>query len=175
MRADVPIAVGIAILLAAALAIPFPRPSSHMAGLGLLCVAVGGGVQLYMQRIAYPTATYPAGTPKFQLFANLNLLFPPLHIPIFLTALLPLIVSLILLRRHHLSLDSSDKLVLFILLIYLPVWVAMGLVAEVRIFVPFLFLASPTIAKLWGAFLFDEGSEAKLIGTRRSGSGAHPS
>ncbi len=32
----------------------------------------------------------------------------------------------------------------------------MGLVVEVRIFVPFLFLASPTIAKLWGAFLFNQ-------------------
>ena len=156
MRAEVPIALGAAVLLSAALAIPFPRPRSHIAILGLLCVAIGGAIQLYLQRIAYPNATYSPTTPRFQLLANLDLLHPPLHIPIFLTALLPLIVGLVLLRRHHLPLGPSDKLVLLICLVYLPVWVTMGLVVEVRIFVPFLFLASPTIAKLWGAFLFNQ-------------------
>ena len=155
MRAEVPVALGAAILLSAALAIPFPRPRSHIAILGLLCVAIGGATQLYLQRIAFPNATYSPTTPRFQLLANLDLIHPPLHIPIFLTALLPLILSLVLLRRHRLPLDPSDKLVLLICLVYLPVWVAMGLVVEVRIFVPFLFLASPTIAKLWGAFLFN--------------------
>jgi hypothetical protein len=156
MRTEVPVALGVAVLLSAAMAIPFPRPRSHIAVLGLLCVAIGGATQLYLQRIAYPAATYTPGTPRFQLLANLNLLHPPLHIPVFLTALLPLIVSLVLLRRHHLPLDPSDKLVLLILLIYLPMWIAMGLVVEVRIFVPFLFLASPTIAKLWTACLFNK-------------------
>jgi hypothetical protein len=156
MRAEVPVALGAAILLSAALAIPFPRPRSHIAILGLLCGAIAGAAQLYLQYVAYPNATYSPTTPRFQLLANLNLLHPPLQIPIFLTALLPLIVSLVLLRRHHLPLDPSDKLVLLILLVYLPVWVTMGLVVEVRIFVPFLFLASPTIAKLWGAFLFNQ-------------------
>jgi hypothetical protein len=161
MRTEVPVALGIAILLSAAMDIPFPRPRSHITVLGLLCVAIGGATQLYLQRIAYPNATYSPTTPRFQLLTNLNLLHPPLHIPIFLTALLPLIVSLVLLRRHHLPLDPADKLVLLILLIYLPVWVAMGLVVEVRIFVPFLFLASPTIAKLWTAYLFNDVNGAQ--------------
>ena len=161
MRADVPVALGIAILLSAALAIPFPRPRSHIAILGLLCGTMGGATQLYMQCVAYPNVTYSPTTPRFQLLANLNLLHPPMHIPIFLTALLPLIVSLVLLRRHHLPLDPSDKLVLLILLVYLPLWVTMGLVVEVRIFVPFLFLASPTIAKLWTAYLFNDVNGAQ--------------
>jgi hypothetical protein len=154
-RADVPVVVGVATLLAAAMAIPFPRPRSYIAILGLLCGAVGGAAQWYLHHI-FPIAAPSQTTSKFQLFANLNLLHPPLHIPIFLTALLPLIVSLVLLRRFHLPLDPSDKLVLLVCLVYLPVWVTMGLVVEVRIFVPFLFLASPTIAKLWGAFLFNQ-------------------
>jgi hypothetical protein len=33
------------------------------------------------------------------------------------------------------------------------------MIVEVRIFVPFLFLASPTIAKLWTAYLFGPGNE----------------
>jgi hypothetical protein len=161
MRAEVPVALGIAILLSATMDITFSRPRSHIAILGLLCGAIGGAAQLYLQRIAYPNATYSPTTPRFQLLANLNLLHPPLHIPIFLTALLPLIVSLVLLRRHRLPLDPSDKLVLLILLVYLPVWITMGLVVEVRIFVPFLFLASPTIAKLWTAYLFNDVNGAQ--------------
>ena len=161
MRAEVPIALGAAILLSAAMDIPFPRPRSHIAILGLLCGTIAGAAQLYLQYVAYPNATYSPTTPRFQLLANLNLLHPPLHIPIFLTALLPLIVSLVLLRRFHLPLDPFDKLVLLILLVYLPVWVTMGLVVEVRIFVPFLFLASPTIAKLWTAYLFNDVNGAQ--------------
>ena len=158
-RADVPVVVGVATLLAAAMAIPFPRPRSHIAILGLLCGAVGGATQCYLHHI-FPIAAPSQTTSEFQLFANLNLLYPPLHIPVFLTALLPLIVSVVLLRRYRLPLDSSDKLVLLACLVYLALWITFGLVAEVRIFVPFLFLASPTIAKLWTAFLFNQGAGA---------------
>jgi hypothetical protein len=155
VRADVPFMVGIAITLCAAMAIPFSRPRAHVATLGLLCLAVGAATQLYLQRIAYPNASYPANTPKIQLLYNLNPIYPPLHIPEFLTALLPLIVSVVLLRRYRLPLESSDKLVLLMCLVYLPVWLITGLIGEVRIFVPFLFLASPTIAKLWAAYLLN--------------------
>jgi hypothetical protein len=161
MRTEVPVALGTAVLLTAALDIPFPRPRSHMACLGAVCLAVGGSVQLYLQRVLFPASRYSPTTPRFQLLANLNVLYPPLHIPVFLTALLPLIVSVVLLRRYRLPLDTSDKLVLLICLVYLPVWVTMGLMSEVRIFVPFLFLASPTIAKLWTAFLFNEGNDTR--------------
>ena len=37
VRADVPVLAGVAILLAAAIAIPFPRLAAHVAILGLLC------------------------------------------------------------------------------------------------------------------------------------------
>ena len=161
MRADVPVVVGAAVLLAAAMATPFSRPRSHVAALGLLCAAIGGGVQLYLQRIVFPTATYPASVPRVQLLTNLSLTYPPLHLPIFFTALLPLIVTVVLLRRHHLHLDSSDKLVLLICLLYLPLWISVGLVVEVRIFVPFLFLASPTMAKIWAAFLSGESDRTQ--------------
>jgi hypothetical protein len=154
VRADVPFVVGIAIVLSAAMSIPFPRSRAHIAVLGLLCAAVAGAAQLYLQHV-FPLQT---AQHKFttRLGANLDLIHPPLHLPIFLTGLLPLIVSLFLLRRHHLPLDSSDKLVILMCLLYLPAFVAIGLVVEIRIFVPFLFLASPAIAKLWGAFLLHQ-------------------
>src|ERR1035441_1296807 len=46
------------------------------------------------------------------------------------------------LRRYRLPFDPADKLVLLMCRVYLPVWFAMGLVVEVRIFVRYLFLRS---------------------------------
>ena len=156
VRADVPAAVGVAILLAAAVAVPLHRSRSHVAALGLLCAATAAGTQLCLQRIVFPHAAYPPNVPRFQLLANLDLLHPIFHLPIVLTALLPLIVSLVWLRRYRIPLAPADKLVLLMCLVYLPAWFAMGLVVEVRIFVPFLFLAAPTIARVWAAVLLDD-------------------
>jgi hypothetical protein len=158
MRADVPVVLGVALLLSAAMAIPLPRSRSSIAILGLLASAIGAGVQFYLQRVAYPNAQYPPTTAKIQLFNNLSL-EPPLHIPEFLIALLPFFATLFLLRRYRLHLEAQDKLVLLICLLYLPVWVIDGLIVEVRIFIPFLLLASPTMAKLWTAFLLREDND----------------
>jgi hypothetical protein len=168
MRADVPVVLGVALLLAAAVAIPLPRPRTSIAILGLLSSATGAGVQLYLQRVAYPNAQYPPTTAKIQLFNNLSL-DPPLHIPEFLIALLPFFATLFLLRRYRLYLESQDKLVLLICLLYLPVWVVVGLIVEVRIFIPFLFLASPTMAKLWTAFLLRDDSDEQPALTASAG------
>jgi len=162
LRADLVVIAGAAILLCAALAIPFPIRRAQLAILGLLSAAVGGTTQLYLEHVAYPHATYPPDVPKIQLLNNLNLFDAPFHIPEFLTALLPLIVAVLLWRRCRIPLDSSDKLVLLMCLLYLPVWITTGLMAEVRIFVPLLFLASPTIAKIWATFLLGESSEAVI-------------
>jgi hypothetical protein len=163
MRADVPVAVGVAILIAAAASVPLRRPRFHLVILGVLCVAAGAGVQFYLQHVLFPQATYPPNVPRIQLLANLNPIFPPAHIPFFLTGLLPFIVALVLIRRNHRRIDASDKLVLLICVVYLPIWITVGLVGEVRIFVPFLLLAAPTIAKLWAAFLLNEGPDTSYV------------
>ncbi len=170
MRADVPVVLGAALLLAAAMAIPLPRPRSSIAILGLLASATGAGVQFYLQHVAYPNARYEPTTQKFQLFNNLRL-DPPMHLPEFLIALLPFFATLFLLRRFRFRLEPEDKLVLLICLLYLPVWVAVGLIVEVRIFVPFLFLVSPTMAKLWTAFLLREDSDKQPALTTSAGKG----
>jgi hypothetical protein len=70
--------------------------------------------------------------------------------------LLPFFFSLALIRRYRLRLDATDKLILLISLIYLPIYVAFGIMAEIRIYVPYLFLLSPVIAKLWAQFLWTD-------------------
>ena len=66
--------------------------------------------------------------------------------------------------RFHIQVDPCDKLVLLICLVYLPLWITMGMIVEVRIFVPFLLLASPTVAKIWGSYVLAErSSPSRLI------------
>jgi membrane-associated HD superfamily phosphohydrolase len=160
VRADVPAAAGAAILLAAVAAVPLHRPRPHLAALGLLCAATAGGIQLYLARVVFPNASYPPNVPHFQWLANLDPRHPIFRVPIVLTALLPLMVSLVWIRRYRLPFGPADKLVLLMCLVYLPIWFAMGLVVEVRIYVPFLFLAAPTIARVWTAFLLDDNTAA---------------
>jgi hypothetical protein len=163
MRSDATVIAGVAILVTAAIDIPFPRPRASTAVLGLLCCAVGGATQLYLQRVAFPIITQTQTPSTFQLLANFSPRYGTLHIPAFLIGILPFAVTLFLLRRYRLPLESSDKLVLWICLIYLPIWITLGIVSEVRIFVPYLFLASVTIAKLWTAFLLDERGDTPAV------------
>lgn len=76
-----------------------------------------------------------------------------LHLPILLTATLPLLFTLEVIRRYRLHLDASDWLTFLVALLYLPMYVLLGIVTEVRIYVPYLFLLSPAFAKLWVQFL----------------------
>jgi hypothetical protein len=162
-RADVPVVVGVALLIAAATRIEFCRPPSQVALFGIASVIVGACVQLYLQQVVFPHNTYPPNVPRIQLLENLNPTASPEHIPVFLTALLPFFVTLIVAWRRRPALLSSDKLIILTCLLYLPLWVTVGLVTEVRIFVPFLFLSSPVIARVWTAFLYDLPQRARLI------------
>lgn len=161
LRTDAPLTVGIAILLITFTRTAFPRSRSATATLGLLCLAVGSATQLYLQYVMFPLKT-PTQTPlTFRILTNFNPFDAPIHVPEFVAALLPFFLSLYFIRRYRLLLEFSDKLALLICLLYLPLYLAIGLVVEVRIYVPYLFLASPTIAKVWTAFLFSDQPQAQ--------------
>lgn len=164
-RTDIPIIVGVALLICAATRVNLDYPRGLIALFGAVSIAIGTCVQLYLEKILYPASRYPAQVPKIQLFHNLNPASPPVHIPVFLTALLPLLVTVGMASRRRTALLASDKAILLMCILYLPVWATVGLLIEVRIFVPFLFLASPVMARVWTAFLFgDRDSELRLAG-----------
>jgi hypothetical protein len=151
-RTDAPMVVGMATVVAAVLAIPFGRSRRAVAVLGLLCGTTGLATHIYLVH-RFPSVHPTQRAITLQLFRNLDIVHPPFQVPEFFTALLPFFVSLVLIRRYRLGLDSSDKLALLISLIYLPIYMTLGILSEIRIFVPYLFLMSPTIAKLWAQFL----------------------
>jgi hypothetical protein len=146
-RTDAPMVVGLATVVAATSGIQFQRIRTNVAILGLLCGGTGVVTHLLLHHRFPSTHTAQRAT-TFQLSNNLNVLHPTLHIPTFLTVMLPLFFCLMLAWHSRLRFDSSDKLAMFISLIYLPVYVTFGILAEVRIFVPYLFLMSPTLGKL---------------------------
>lgn len=153
MRAEIPVVMGAAIIASVAFHCwPASKQRALMA-IGSSCAVTGAAVQLYLQRIAYPQAVYPPGTSKFQLLHNLNPMDSPAHGPIFVTAMLPFFLVLFSLWRRRMLLEPVDKVVLLACLFYIPIWFVTGLLLEVRVYVPFLFLATPTMAKVFGALL----------------------
>jgi len=159
-RTDATLVVGLATMIAAVL-FRFRRSRGSVALLGLLCGATGAAMQLYLQHL-YPSLLPQQRATTLQLFRNLNPFVGPFHIPEFLTALLPFFFSLLLIRRYRLRLDATDKLLLLIAVIYLPIYIAFGILAEIRIYVPYLFLLSPVIAKLWTQFLSGESGGSEI-------------
>ena len=157
-RTDAALVAGIATIISAAV-FPFKRSRGSVAFLGLLCAGTAATAQLYLHHL-YPSILPEQRATTLQLFRNIDLFRGPLHVPEFLTAMLPFLFSMVLLRRYRLRLDSTDKLILLISLIYLPIYITFGILAEIRIYVPYLFLLSPVMAKLWAQFLWDRPSDS---------------
>jgi hypothetical protein len=156
-RTDAPLVMGLATVIAAAL-FPFRRSRGSVALLGLLCAATGAVTQFYLHHL-YPSVLPEQRATTLQLFRNINPFYSPFHIPEFLTAMLPFVFSMLLIRRHRLRLDATDKLILLVSLIYLPIYIVFGFLAEIRIYVPYLFLLAPVIAKLWAQFLWADPAD----------------
>ena len=152
-RTDAPMIVGLSACLASLL-FPLYRRRAATALLGVLCGATGAVTQLYLQHLFPLSHSGQKGT-MFQFFYNFNPRygFAPYRMPAFVVALIPLLATLMLLRRRDVGLDPTDRFTLLIALIYLPVYMAFGIISEVRIYVPYLFLLAPLLAKVWVAFL----------------------
>jgi hypothetical protein len=154
-RTDAPMLFGLALLAAAAIGFSMPRSRRSVALVGLLCGATGAAVHLYLAH-RFPRVSPNQRATDMNLLRNFNPLVAPIHVPIFFIALLPFFFSLVLMRRYRIPLDSTDKLTLLIALLYLPIYITFGVLAEVRIYVPYLFLLAPLFAKLWIRFLSGE-------------------
>ncbi len=156
-RADAPMAVGLALLIGSTTGWIY-RSRYATAVLGALCLATGVATQLYLKHL-FPNAHLPANVPAVQLVYNFDLSYgyAAYRIPAFLLALIPLIVILWLLRgRRGYRLDAADKLTLLIALVYLPIYMTFGIISEVRLYVPYMFLLAPLMSKACVWFASDE-------------------
>jgi hypothetical protein len=154
VRADVPFIFGVAMLLVSLWDSRKDGFASHRAEFftSTLVVFISGAVQAYLQFIRYPHLSYTPRTNVVQFGPNLNL-----HkLSIFMIALLPFFLFVVFLIVKRPKLDSIDRLVLASAALYLPVWFTVGVIAEVRIYVPFLFALSMVTAKVSAPFLIRE-------------------
>jgi hypothetical protein len=154
VRADVPFIFGVAMLLVSLWDSHENGLTSHRVEIltSALVVFTSGAVQAYLQFIRYPHLSYPPGTNVVQFGLNLNL-----HkLSIFMIALMPFFLFAVFLIVKRPKLDTIDRLVLVSSALYLPVWFTVGVIAEVRVYVPFLFALSMVTAKVSAPFLIRE-------------------
>jgi hypothetical protein len=151
VRADVPFAIGVALVLASLMGDTLKGFGTRRATLakGIAVAAIAAGVQAYLQFIRFPHLSYWPGTSVIQFRNNLGLhnfanlaaaLFPYL-----------LVGGALLIKRVRL--DAVDALILVASGLYLAIWFTVGLVDEVRIYVPFLMALSVVAAKFSAAHL----------------------
>lgn len=151
MQADVPFIFGVAVVLLSLFRSPLAtfgsRAANLLRGMGVLLVA--GGIQAYLQFIRFPDKHYgPEHAVVFKL--NLN----PTPLGLFVLALLPFALIVVLLIRRTMSLTPAEAIALTASAIYLPVWFTVGLISEVRIFVPFLLALCVVAARVSTSYLF---------------------
>lgn len=147
VRSDVPVVVGVAVLLASVLVNCAPdralRPRRVLLGVGILVAA--GGVQAWLQFVKYPHLGYAPDSQMVQIAANLT----RHNAGSLMVALLPFLLAVGWMLSRKQALGWVDRVVLTGAGIYLPLWLTVGLAAEVRIYVPFLLGLSMVTARVF--------------------------
>jgi len=107
----------------------------------LLCVGVAGATQLYLMRVRYPHASY-GPIPVLMIRHDLH---QPLALPPFVCFMVPIAWTYVQFWRNRgrgLE-DSADSGLIIASLIYLVLWIVLGKLDEVRIFIPFALAMIP--------------------------------
>lgn len=145
VRTDVPVVLGIAMILVGLFSRSqgMQRRRWKLAGCGVVVFGIASATQVYLQFFLFPHAVYPPDTAVFMLPAN----FSTHNLSIFAIALAPCAALLLLIPKVATKLDEVDWITLLASLLYLPLWFTVGVVSEVRIFVPFFLALCPVAAK----------------------------
>lgn len=158
VRADVALALHVGVLL-----ICFTSAGSSFAlgrwvqaGTSLAAVVLAAGIQYDLMRRVYPQASY-GNTPMLQLFLNLQA--PTTQLP-FLLFLVPFGWTAVILARRRYKPDSAEAGVFVGALIFLGMWLTVGRIKEVRIFLPFAVALAPLTTELaMHRFVVDRAEE----------------
>jgi len=159
VRADVGFALhaGILLVCMTPMGKGFALPRGVQAGTSLVAVLLVLGIQYDLMKRVYPQANY-GDTQVLQLFFNLRSLQG--YLP-FLLFMMPLGWTIVMLARRRYQVGSAEIGMLTAAVIFMGMWVLVGRIKEVRIFLPFaLALAPLTVELAMQRFLSGiEGSE----------------
>jgi len=161
VRADVAFALHVGVLLVCLTPAGngFALPRGVQSGTSLVAVLVAVGIQYDLMKRMYPQASY-GDTPVFQLLLNLRA--PVGYLP-FLVFLVPFAWTAAMLARRRYQAEGAGIAMFTAAVIFLGMWVTVGRIREVRIFMPFaLALAPLTVELAMQRFLpVGEGFEAR--------------
>jgi hypothetical protein len=146
VRADVAFALHLGILLVCVTPAgrEFALPRRVQAGTSLVAVMLAMGIQYWLMRRVYPQATY-GHTQVVQLFLNLR--SPEKFIP-FVLFLAPFAWTAAMLRQRRYESGSAEMGMFTAAVIFLGMWVTVGRIGEVRIFLPFALALAPLTVEL---------------------------
>ncbi len=141
VRADVAFALHVGVLLVCLTQAGkgFALSRWLQAGTSLAGVMLAVAIQYWLMRRVFPQANY-GDTPVLQLFLNLKSpgsLFP------FLLFLAPFAWTAVMLMRRRYQVGSAEIGMFTGAVIFLGMWVTVGRIAEVRIFLPFALALAP--------------------------------
>jgi hypothetical protein len=119
-----------------------PRPAAM--GTALLCALLAAAAQLWLMRVAFPQANY-GRVKMWQLWPNVKhgTRWPP-----FLVFLLPLFWMAGQVVRRRFVRDANGVAFLFGAAFFMVLWVTIGKIDEVRIFLPFAFVLAPLTVEM---------------------------
>ncbi len=143
IRADVPVALNAGMFLACLIAKPQGRAMRRpgMLATSLVCAGIASATQLYIMHVKYPHTSY-GPIPIVMVRHDLH---QPLSFPPFVFFMLPVAWMLVQFwrdRARRLA-DETDLGLVIGSVLYLVLWVILGKVDEVRIFIPFAMALAP--------------------------------
>jgi hypothetical protein len=146
VRADVAFALHVGILLVCLTPAGkgFALPRWVQAGTSLVAMVLVLGIQYDLMKRMYPQANY-GDTKVLQLFLNLK---SPSGFAPFLLFLLPTGWTAVMLVRRRYQAGSAGIGMFMAAVIFLGMWVVVGKIAEVRIFMPFALALVPLTVEL---------------------------
>jgi hypothetical protein len=146
VRADVAFALHVGILLTCLTPIGagFSLSRGVQAGTSMAAAMLAVGIQYYLMKRVYPHATY-GDTPVLQLFLNLKA--PTGYIP-FLLFMAPVGWTAIMLARKRYRVSSAGVGLFTGAALFMGMWVTVGRIEEVRIFLPFAMAMVPLTVEL---------------------------
>jgi hypothetical protein len=146
VRADVAFALHVGILLVCLTPAGrgFALSRGMQAATSVIAVVVTLGIQYELMKRLYPQANY-GNTPMLQLFLNLKA--PVGYLPFFVFLVPVAWTGLMLVRRGYYT-DSAGLGMFTAALTFLGMWVTVGRIREVRIFMPFALALAPLTVEL---------------------------
>jgi hypothetical protein len=136
----------------------FALPRGLQAGTSLIAVVSAVGIQSWLMWRMYPQANY-GDTQVLQLFLNLR--SPEKFVP-FLLFLAPFAWTAVMLARRRYQTGSAGIAMFTAAVLFLGMWMTVGRIGEVRIFLPFTLTLAPLTVELAMQHFLPVAEEARM-------------